>query len=146
MTESLQLQGQPLRLRLTLHQKSFAMTSKAVRVRSSALLFTCKLYKNKQPVRLAYGGFVSSTSAVEPIPRLRPSRRRRAFPCLVSGASSDQGLAGRRSGPQGAERTSGACRRRVVSQCRSDASLTILEPTWKTLNRVTVEALVGQDV
>ena len=37
MTESLQLQGQPLRLRLTSHQKSFAMTSKAVRVRSSAL-------------------------------------------------------------------------------------------------------------
>jgi hypothetical protein len=37
MTESLQLQGQPLRLRLTSHQKSFAMTSKVVRVRSSAL-------------------------------------------------------------------------------------------------------------
>src|SRR5829696_7245524 len=92
------------------------------------------------------GGFVSSTSAVESILGLRPSRRRRAFPCLGSSASSDQGLAGRRSGPQGAERTSGACRRRVVSQCRSDASLTIGEPTWKTLNRETVEALVGQDV
>ena len=47
---------------------------------------------------------------------------------------------------QGAELTSGACRRRVVSQCRSDTSLTIGEPTWKTLDRETVEMSVGQEV
>src|SRR5215217_8342945 len=37
------------------------------------------------------GGFVSSTSAVDSIPKLRPCHRRRDFPCWLSSASSGRG-------------------------------------------------------
>jgi hypothetical protein len=81
MTESLQLQGQPLRLRLTSHQKSFAMTSKAVRVRSSALYFVaiCRTIVAGADSRQARRGPCTPTAAcagrrgvvdlLEPVPR-----------------------------------------------------------------------------
>src|SRR5215217_854536 len=60
------------------------MSRKAVRVRSSALFFTCKYCKKVECPARSTGGL----AAVDLIPWPRPYRRRRVFPCWVSSASS----------------------------------------------------------
>jgi hypothetical protein len=69
------------------------------------LLFYLQVLQKQGGSDVRIGSFVSSASAVDSSPKLRPYRRRRAFPCWVSSASSGRGLAGWRCVLTIAERT-----------------------------------------
>ena len=70
--------------------RSLVVSRSAVRVRSSALCFSCKYGKSeKPPTRTS-----RALSAVDSIPKPRPCCQRHVFPCWLSSASSGLGLAG----------------------------------------------------